>query len=261
MTVHSMVNRYTLFFLIALYPLGAGALEMSGTPEELRSALEPDYPEVTIVGKAERTTYSNLAQITIVVTTKENTISESLSKNSNIRQSLIQSLTTAGIPTEAIKNSEFSSSPHYGLFRGKKPSKYTVENSLRVTARNERQLLSVNRAIDSIDSAELGQIEFEVENEEQLKEELKLGAISDARRQSQSYGKALGLELIPKSFSFERTHSNRGMQIEEVVVTAQRMRGSSTNSQDEPTAESVSFEQIEYRSSVEVVYESRRQKD
>lgn len=256
-----MHNRYALLFLMSFYSLGAAALEMSGSPAELRSALEPDYPEVTIVGKAERTTYSNIAQITIVVTTKENTISESLSKNSEIRQSLIQSLTNAGIPNDAIKNSEFSSSPHYGLFRGKKPSKYTVENSLRVTARNGDQLLSVNRSIDSIDAAELGEISFEVEDEERLKEELKLEAISDAKRRSQSYGKALDLELIPKSFSFEQVHPNRGMQIEEVVVTARRVSGSRSSFQDEPAAESVSFEQMEYRSSVKVVYESRRSKE
>lgn len=256
-----MTKSLLLILLNASFSVSVAALEMSGSPEELRKALEPDYSDVTVVGTAKKTTYSNLAHVTIVVTTKEDSISQSLSENSKSRTALVENLTAAGIPAEAIKNSKFSSSPHYGIFRGKKPSKYTVENSLRVTARSESQLLSVNRSIDSIDTAELGQIEFEVENEDQLKADLKLEAIGDAKRQSLDYGKALGLRLIPKSFSFERRRSNRGEKIEEVVVTAQRMRGSKARLQDTPTPVSVSFEQIEYRSTVEVVYESRRAAD
>jgi len=245
-----------------VYASGAEALEMTGTPEELRQSLSAENPDVSIVGRAKKTTYANLAHITIVVTTKENSISESLEKNAVVREDLKRVLTSSGIASDAIKNSEFSTSPHYGLFRGKKPSKYTVENSVRVTARNEGQLLDVNRAIDEIDGAELGQIEFEVEDEEQLKASLKIEAINDAKQQSASYAQALGLKLTPKSFTFERSAAggynnyDRGNMIEEVVVTARRSSGSRAYQADTPTPERVSFEKIEYHSTVLVVYGS-----
>ena len=254
-----MIKKLLLVLFCAQYSINCVALEMSGTPDELRDALKPEYFEVTIVGRAEKTTYSNLAHITIVVTTKEGNISESLTKNSEIRGALINNLMTSGIPSEAIKNSEFSTSPHYGLFRGKKPSRYTVQNSIRVTATNENQLLTVNRSIDSTESAELGQIEFEVKDEEELKAELKLEAIANAKSQSESYGAALGLKLVPRTFSFKTKSPYRDDAIEEIVVTAQRVRGGSSSFQDKPVPipVSVSFEQIEYKSAVEVVFEAR----
>jgi uncharacterized protein YggE len=243
------------------YACSSSALEFSGTAEELRGALDAKASKVMVIGRSKRLAYSNLAHLNLLVTTKESSLSESLQENAKVRESLVEDLIQNGIPADDIKNSKFSSSPHYGIFRGKKPSKYTVENSLRVTARTEQQLLSVNQVIDRTEAAELGQIEFEVENEEQLKKELRTEAMKDATDQAVEYGKALGLKLVPLSFSFQRGRSNYNrqdnMQIEEVIVTAARVGSSRRNYQDAVEPESVSFEQSEYTSSVEVVFESR----
>lgn len=259
-----MICRTILFSLAAGFALSLSALEMSGTPAELRGALEPEYPTVTIVGKAKRATYSNLAHVSVLVTAKEDTLTEALAENTRTRQALVAELAAAGIPTDAIRNSQFSSSPHYGFFRGKRPSKYVVENTLRVTARNEAQLLSISRAIDSAKFVELGEIEFEVDNEEQLKAELQLEAMEDATAQATKYEQALSLELEAKSFFFDRRASrvaSRGdNRIEEVVVTAYRAENGARAKADVPVVERVTFEKIEYSSAVNVVFEARSNK-
>ena len=64
------------------------APELKGTPDELRNFLEPPKQTVSLYGKSTVTAYTDIAAITLVVTTQDKSLSKSLEQNQQLRSSL-----------------------------------------------------------------------------------------------------------------------------------------------------------------------------
>ena len=109
-----LVSLLTASFALHAQP------ELKGSPEELRHFLHPSERIVSLHGQAEEKAYSDRAIISLVITTEDKLLSNSIASNSNLRKFITTQLTTAGINGESIKSSKFSTSPQYGWF-GKKP--------------------------------------------------------------------------------------------------------------------------------------------
>ncbi|MEM7097566.1 MAG: SIMPL domain-containing protein [Pseudomonadota bacterium] len=241
--------------IIAAICLPAGAIppgamaepELSGSPNELKTYLDKDSHTIDIFGYAEETAYSDTAHITLAVVTKAKTLTQALESNARLRQQMAKDLVAQGISADRINNSQFSTSPQYGLF-GRKPSQYEVANRLKVTALSEIELTTVSRLTDSIEEVTLANIQFEHSRKEAVVTQVRINALTNAIEKANRYAEAVGLKVKPVWFSpggmvHRDRHVNRA--IEEVVVTAQRRSGNSLAYSSEAPP-SISFEELKY---------------
>lgn len=246
-----------IFFSIALLStLCHAAPEVKGTPQDLRGLLYPSDNIVTIHGNAEKKAYSDRAIVSLVVTTEEKQLADAISTNSTLRERLANSLNTAGIPRDDIRNSKFSSSPQYGWL-GNTPSSYKVINRVAVTIDEETQLEAVARLADQNQEVELSDTTFEHSQKQEYNKKVKSLALQRIMDQKASYEQALGIKLTPigirnSSAGFQATRG--AMALEEVVVTASRRERDGYESQSaEPSSyQTPSFDEIQYEAELSV---------
>lgn len=232
--------------------------ELKGTPEELRKFLHPSDRIVSIYAQSEEKAYSDKAIISLVITTEDQKLSDSLSKNSKLREGISQQLVRAGIDAEDIKSSKFSTSPQYGWF-GKKPSSYKVVNRMAVSITNENQLKEIASVADNKEEVELSGTEFEHSQKDVTEEMVNEQALAKVMKQKEFYEKSLGVKLIPVGFR----KSNMGygatqgaMALEEAVVTSRKKSSSyqessiSVSAYDSNTKSS--FDEVKYEAGIYV---------
>jgi uncharacterized protein YggE len=231
------------------------APELKGSPDELRNFLVQPAPTVSITGRAKESAFSDVAKITLVVTTEGAKLAAALTRNSELRGAITQDFVAAGIPADKITNSKFSTSPQFGWF-GDKPKSFEVVNRVLIEVAEEAQLNVVAAAADGSPQIEFAGIEFEHSKKKATEAAVLKKAVDDATRQQQFYEAQLGLQLVPVAFYAQdvRPVPRRAVQaaaLEEVVVSARKR---SESYQDVPVAV-VSFDEVEYKAAVTVTFE------
>ena len=242
-------------FICATFPgFSAVATEITGSPDELTEYLRSDVRTVSLQKRLTETTYTDLAKITLVVSTEGKQLSSAIAENTRLRETMIRSLTTAGIPADKIKSSKYSASPQYGWF-GRSPSSFDVVNSLVVEVSSERQFLAVSELADADDSVSFGGVDFELGDEDGFEDQVREKALEAVLSDATFFEERLGLKLEPVAFSYspiDRQGRNRNSGfIEEVIVTASR--GSSAKSA--PALPPPTFDEVELMVSVQVTFE------
>ncbi|MBL4798346.1 MAG: SIMPL domain-containing protein [Oleispira sp.] len=242
--------------LLAFASSGAVANpELKGTPEELRRFLHPSDRIVSIYAQSEQKAYSDKAIISLVITTEDQKLSASLSKNSELRASITKQFVAAGIDLENIKSSKFSTSPQYGWF-GKKPSSYKVVNRMAVTITEENQLKEIASVADNYEQVELLDTAFEHSQKEMTEEMVNQQALAKVMKQKEFYEKSLGIKLVP--VGFRKSNIGYGatqgaMALESAVVTS---RNKSSSYQESParyeSSAKSSFDEVKYEAGIYV---------
>ena len=234
--------------------------ELKGDPNDLREFLHPRDKIVGIYAEAEKTAYSDKAIVTLIVTTEAKLLSDSLSKNSQIRTMINKQLTANGISADHIKSSKFSTSPQYGWF-GKKPSSFRVVNRMAVSVTNESHLEIVASVSDSMQEVVIAGTEFEHTKKDEFATSVKEMAFAKAMKQKEFYEKSLGIKLKPIGISSEKQYqqpTHGATIIEEVMVTAAKR---SSNLRDSPTSLSAaysesepSFDEVKYEAGIRIEF-------
>ncbi|MGH1471179.1 MAG: SIMPL domain-containing protein [Cellvibrionaceae bacterium] len=236
--------------------------ELKGSPNELRQFLYPNDKIVTIFSDAEKKAYSDEAIISLVITTENKMLSQSIAENGELRGSIVQTLSSSGIPKDSIKSSKFSTSPQYGWF-GKKPDSYKVVNRMSVRINDEKHLKTIAALSDNSKEIELADTEFEHSKKEAFKSDVKKEALDKVMKQKVAYEKTLGVKLTPIGFRDSQVNpqATRGARVlEEVVVTAQSRVKSSRMMASEPMADMASqpsepsFDEIVYNANITVQF-------
>ncbi|MCH9695511.1 MAG: SIMPL domain-containing protein [Gammaproteobacteria bacterium] len=229
------------------------AAELSGTPEELRGYLRSETRTVTISDNASEVAYSDLAKITLIVTTKAKTLASAMKQNNDLRGSVAAQLSKSGISSDDIQSSKYSASPQFGWF-GKSPSSFEVVNSLVVTVSGDAAFRQVAEISDQSDTVIFGGVEFEHSKKEEYENKVRDKAVDEVLSDQAYFESKLGLKLQPVSFTFSDVRTselNRYSGIEEVVVTASKLDSFGDVSVAAPS----SFDEVEYRVSVTVTFE------
>ena len=227
--------------------------QLSGTPEELRGFLFPRPHTVNISGEGELTGFKDLAKVSLLVTTEARDLSQSMSINQELRNELIEDFINAGIPPGDINNSKFSSSPQYGLF-GRNPSSYEVTARLEVEVESEEHLQLLAAAADKNDEVEFERTEFEHSEADEFEIQVRELALQDVMEQKAYYEANLGLQLEAINFYYggiqRMTRAMPVMAMEmaaDVASTAVQVAAA--------PAVAPTFDEVEYRTSVTVVFE------
>jgi len=250
---------YKLASLLCLTSIAAvqtaGATELTGSPQELENYLQSKTRAVTIQDVATETAYTDIAKITLIVTTDDRSLAASLEANAATRERIRLQLMDAGIDRENINSAKYSASPQYGWF-GKKPASFEVVNSLQVEVDNENHFQRVAELADREDTIRFGGVEFEHSEEDQYKHRVREKAVEKILADAAYFESKLGLTLSPVAFQFSDVGvgPHNAAMLEEVVVTAQRLDGRSSFSAT-PASPPPTFDEVSYRVSVQVTFE------
>ena len=248
------ILRLCLTICAGLLSLSAAATEITGSPEELTEYLRSDVRTVSLQKRLTETAYTDIARITLVVSTKEKQLSSAISENTRLRETMMRSLVAAGIPAEKIKSSKYSASPQYGWF-GRSPSSFDVVNSLVIEVSSENEFLTVSELADAEESVSFGGVDFELGDEVGFEDQVREKALERVLSDAAFFEERLGLKLEPVAFSYspiDRQGRNRNSGfIEEIIVTGSR--GSSAASA--PALPAPTFDEVEYTVSVQVTFE------
>ncbi len=246
-----------ILILVTLSSYAIGDPEIKGTPNEIREFIHPNDNIVNIVGHASKTTYSDKAIISLMVTTENAKLSESIDSNSKLRNKVIKKLVATGINPNQINSSKFSTSPQYGWF-GKKPSSYKVVNRTKIGITDESQLKQIALVADLNEEIDLVGSIYEHTKEAEFKNIVKKEALDDVLKQKEFYEMSLGIKLIPVGFNDVRIFqgATQGALLLEQSVKLKRKQSklesfsSSYGGQKSPT----SFEEVKYEANITVSY-------
>ncbi len=251
------MKNLIILLLLCSSSLTLATPELKGSPEELRQFLHPSERIISLHGQAQEKAYSDRAIISLVITTEDKQLSNSIAVNSSLREHITEQLTSQGIDSDSIKSSKFSTSPQYGWF-GKKPDSYKVVNRMAITISDESQLKTIATVADSKAEIELSDTAFEHSKADEYKNKVKKLALEKAIKQKAYYESSLGITLTPVGFrnSQIRFRGTQGANmLEEIVVTASRRSAGKLQEMamsrpaQKPTP---SFDEIEYEAEIYV---------
>ena len=231
---------------------GAWSAELSGTPEELRGYLQSETRTVTIRDNATETAYSDIAKITLIVSTEARELASAMAENNRTRDSIVEELVAAGVESSNIRTSKYSASPQFGWF-GKSPSSFSVVNSLVVTVDDEGAFRRVAEISDREDSVSFSGAEFEHSEKEAYEDRVRDKALTAVLKERAYFEQKLGLTLKPVAFRFSDVHSyepNPYGVLEEIVVTGSRVSSAAKATAAAPP----SYDEIDYQVSLEVTF-------
>jgi uncharacterized protein YggE len=239
----------------------SGAPELKGSPEELRGFLKDPANNVRISGYADDTAYADIARITLIITTESKMLAEAIKANGTVRAQIMNEFLGAGIGTDKINTSKFSTSPQFGWF-GDKPKSYKVVNRMQIEVSDEKHMRAVALAADNNSEIEFSDIEFEYSGDEEMKKSVLAAAVDDLMEQKSYYEGRLGLILKPVKFTAPnvsaeargrvRASSPASMRLEEITVTA---RKSSTSDDFDEAPMLITFDEMDYDAYVTVTFE------
>lgn len=232
--------------------IGARAAELSGTPEELKDYLRSEVRTVTIRKKAEEMAYTDVAKITLSISTEARNLADAIQGTDSLRQSIFRELVESGIGEDSIHSSRYSASPQYGWF-GDRPNSFEVVNSLVVTIDQQSEFQRVAAIADRNTSVSFAGVEFEHSEKEAYEDKVRDMAVEKVLAEQRFFEQRLGLKLSPVSFEYSDVNAlpdTYGV-LEEVIVTANRASSSGYR----PRAPNPTFDEINYEVSVAVTFE------
>ena len=245
------------FVLLVLSSICLAKPEVKGNPEDLRAFLHPSGQVVTITRTAEERYYSDMAIVSLVVTTEHKRLSDAIGMNSAQRNVIIKQLMGVGIDAEHIKTSRFSTSPQYGWF-GDKPSSYKFVNRMAISIFDEGHLKEIASVADANEEIEFSGTLFEHTKKDEVLSKLRNQALEKVLAQKAFYEEALGVKLTPTNFRDADVHyeGTEGAVALNYAVLKADQRGSSKSYSSSKSAvkspSATSFDEVRYEATVSV---------
>ena len=180
--------------------VSAAEPELKGTLTELRQHLAAVDRMVAVSGDGEVKSPADRAIITLRLISESKSLQEALKVNQTLRSKLVNALKERGIPVDRIDAGKFSSTPRHGTFSDKVKS-FKVENQVKVTVVEEKELQDTVRMLDELDGLEYGGMEFEHSKKQELKRKALAEALESATARKKVYEEQLALILTPVKLS------------------------------------------------------------
>ena len=241
--------RYLLFTVTLLILFTSNSFaepELKGTPRELEEYLTSIPKIVSLSGEASLEIPAKRGIVSINVKTEDLHLEKALQKNQSIRNEVVSKLINSGIPKDNIIGSKFSSTPEFGLW-SKKPKKYNVENSLKITVTSEKEYQAVANIIDNYEQVIYKGIKFKHDDKEEVKEKLVKLMLDNLKAKQAMYEANLGIKLVPIKF-YEAISSG------EPPVLYQARKSMAPSSYSEASDAPVSFGETKFNGRLTIEY-------
>lgn len=198
LTIMRPIKLAIALFVVAITTLRAEP-EVKGTAADLTQFLNGVSKTVVVTGEAEVRTTASRAVMTLSVMNEGRTLQDTLRANADVRSRVIAQLKQQGVGADRIQVAKFSSTPKYGM-SGDKTKSYRVENVIRVSVLDEKELRNVAGVVDAFGEVQFGGIEFEYADREALKQKAIAQACANAGERKKIYEESLGLKLAAIRF-------------------------------------------------------------
>jgi uncharacterized protein len=192
----SRVSQAPLAVLCAalLTIMGAG-MTQAQSPSPSQLTLERT---ITVSGAGNVVVEPDMAHITLGVVSEADTAKAALEKNTASMTAIVTALKASGLPPKDIQTSNFSVNPRYRPTKGgEQPviNGYQVSNTVRIVVREIAKLGTILDQVIQLGSNQVHGIGFEASKAEQLKDDARKAAISNARHKAELYAAAAGVKL------------------------------------------------------------------
>ncbi|KMT63870.1 SIMPL domain-containing protein [Catenovulum maritimum] len=251
-----MFKKISLVLLCIPFGLHA-APELKGTPKELEQYFHPQQKTMHLSEQAEKTAYTDVAIIDLVIKTEDKALARSIEKNDQIQRLIYKSLVNSGVDADSIQNAKFSSSPEFGWF-GDKPKSFNVVNRMSVKINNAEHLQKLAQLSDQHDEVSLASTEFEHSEKEKFEQAVKKQALDKIMAKKAFYEAALGLKLTAISFHESNIQNQPTMA---ATMLRQKAKPSVKNAEafvsysaEQSHQRANSFDEVKYKASITVEF-------
>jgi uncharacterized protein len=154
---------------------------------------------ITVSGMGHVVVEPDMAHITLGVVAEADTAKAALEKNTASMNAIVTALKATGLGPKDIQTSNFSVNPRY-----RQPAKggdqptingYQVSNTVRILVRDIAKLGTILDQVIQLGSNQVHGVGFEVSKADQLRDEARKGAITNARHKAELYATAAGVKL------------------------------------------------------------------
>lgn len=195
-----MIRLITFITALTLAGLSAAEPILKGSPEDLRQFLDPIEHTVTLNATHYESAYSDKAIVSLTITTEAGQLGNAMQANAALRKSISQTLLDAGVGSDEINTSKFSSSPQFGWF-GSKPKSFEVVNRMSVGITDEAHLQLIAALTDDSDEVVLAGMKFEHTEKDGFEEEVSAKAMDKVLARKAVLEERLGLVLVAIGFN------------------------------------------------------------
>jgi len=153
--------------------------------------------QITIVGVGEVSATPDVAHISVGVQTDAKTAAEALEKNTKLMRKVFETIKTLNIPEQDIKTTQFAISPRWDRRNNQTPTiaGYSASNSVLLKLRKMDSLGQVYDMLVKSGANQMGNINFGIEDTNDLLDEARIKAVKDAKRKAKLYAEAAGVTL------------------------------------------------------------------
>lgn len=203
--------KYILFGLAGVLALLALVLTISiaaGIPSKITNEFPgiKNIYTITISGTGESFAVPDLALVNFAVVTEAKTVSDALAENTKKMNDIIDSMKSQGVEEKDLKTTNFSIYPLYEYTSksdsliypdgGKRVlTGYEIQQSLEVKIRDMSKIGTLIEGATKAGANQVGNLQFTIDNEDNLKKEARQKAIEKAKSQAQEMASQLGVRL------------------------------------------------------------------
>ncbi len=174
-------------------------------------------PSITVTGTGKMTYVPNMATVSVSVVNEAPTAADAWAKNAKVVKKLFDVLKEFGITEKDFKTTGLNINPRYVHHKGAPPELvgYTATYDLAITARDLKRLGALlDQLVANGANRGMG-ISFGIDNPEEMLDQARLRAVSEARRKADLYVKGAGANLgRVLNISEGQAHSQRVLRFE-----------------------------------------------
>ena len=204
---------------------------------------------IAVSGKGTITAAADIAKLQVGLTTESATVKEAQEKNTNDMNAVIKALKDLGVNEKDLKTQNYSVNPKYVWTAGKSTiDGYRVYQSLDVKVREIDKVSEILKVTAEKGANQVGNLSFEIDEPEALKEEAREKAIENAKEKAEELADSLDVKL-GQVVSFSESGSSPVYPYAKTYALAEGMGGGGGESPSIETGEN------EVQVNVTIVYE------
>ncbi len=191
------INSQTLtnVFLIGIFVMMA-YLVFSNRDVTINTNGDTIDNTISVDGEAETFVKPDTASVSFSITQKASTTDTATASVNERMNALVSQLQKVGMDEKDIKTTAYDIYPEYSYNNGKQTFEgYRVTQDISVVIRDLENTSDVLATVNSAGVDNVSQLTFFVDDDENIKEELRAQAIADAKKNAQSLAKELGVNL------------------------------------------------------------------
>ncbi len=160
--------------------------------------------EITVSGQAEKFVRPDLALVVLGIKTEGKTVEEVMSENTRAMNGVIEVLKDEiGLPEGDLRTTQFNLSPRYEWHEQREGIRgervlvgYEANQSLEVKVRDFDQIGQIIERATARGANQVGELRFDLEDEELTKKEIRAEAIAQARSKARDLAEQLDVRLV-----------------------------------------------------------------